>query len=330
MASMISEHESFQGVDGKPIVNGYIYVGAAGQDPKLNPIVIYSDRELTVPIDNPQRTDSYGRAQNKIWVPARYSLKVEDSNGAQKLQDLQRGELADSPTINLINVQGINDVTADAVPPVSAYVDKAVYVLTVVNSNTGAVTLDFGGGAKAVKKNNGDALVSGDWPSGSIQRVTYNAFSNRFDTLTFSTDEITDQITEINAAVDVLEAKTVVQTQAVWNTGEVETESVISPLKLDTKIKKLTIGDGQEWPDVLSSREHSVVYTNSTGRTIAVAIKQSGIGRDLQVSEDGTTWVVVATGNNTTGSSQFTLVPDGYRYRINGSTTISAWAELRI
>tara|TARA_R110000787_G_scaffold194120_1_gene305728 strand:+ start:35210 stop:36283 length:1074 start_codon:yes stop_codon:yes gene_type:complete len=199
MASMISEHESFQGVDGKPIVNGYIYVGAAGQDPKLNPIVIYSDRDLTTPIANPQRTDSYGRAQNKIWVPARYSLKVEDSNGAQKLQDLQRGELADSPTINLINVQGINDVTAEAVPPVSAYVDKAVYVLTVVSTNTGAVTLDFGAGPAPVEKNNGDALVTGDWPAGSIQRVTYNAFSSRFDTLTFSTVEINNEITQIKA-----------------------------------------------------------------------------------------------------------------------------------
>lgn len=194
MASMISEHESFQGVDGKPIVNGYIYVGAAGQDPKLNPIVIYSDRELTTPIANPQRTDSYGRAQNKIWVTDRYSLKVEDSNGVQKLQDLQRGDLPDSPTINLINVQGINDVTADAVPPVSAYVDKAVYVLTVVNSNTGAVTLDFGGGAKSVIKNNGDELVAGDWPAGSVQRVSYNAFSGRFDMLTFSTVEINEKI----------------------------------------------------------------------------------------------------------------------------------------
>lgn len=212
MASMISEHESFQDVDGKPIVNGYIYVGAAGQDPKINPIVIYSDRELTTPIANPQRTDSYGRAQNKIWVTDRYSLKIEDSNGVQKLQDLQRGELADSPTINLINVQGINDVTADAVPPVSAYVDKAVYVLTVVNSNTGAVTLDFGGGPKSVIKNNGDELVAGDWPAGSIQRVTYNAFSDRFDTLTFSTVEINESIALFSTTI-----RNIGEPFAVWD-----------------------------------------------------------------------------------------------------------------
>ncbi len=197
MASMISEQESFQGVDGKPIVNGYIYVGVAGQDPKLNPVNIYADRELTTLIANPQRTDAYGRAVNKVWVSDRYSLKVEDRDGSQKYQDLQRGELADSPTINLVNVQGINTVTADAVPAVSSYIDKAVYVLTVVNSNTGAVTLDFGGGAKPVKKDNGDNLVAGDWPAGSIQRVTYNAFSNRFDTLTFSNVEVSNQIADI-------------------------------------------------------------------------------------------------------------------------------------
>ena len=190
MASMISEHESFQDVNGKPIVNGYIYVGVAGQDPKLNPVVIYSDRGLTVPIANPQRTDSYGRATNKIWVSERYSLKVEDANGVQKLQDLERGELDSSQATNLINVQGINDVTAEAVPPAASYIDKAVYVLTVVSTNTDAVTLDFGPGPKDVTKNNGDDLVAGDWTAGSIQRVTYNAFSDRFDLLTFSTVEI--------------------------------------------------------------------------------------------------------------------------------------------
>lgn len=205
MASMISEHESFQGVDGKPIVNGYIYVGVAGQDPKNNPVNIYADRELTTLIANPQRTDAYGRSVNKIWVADRYSLKIEDKDNAQKFQDLQRGELADSPTINLINVQGINDVTADAVPAVSSYIDKAVYVLTVVNDNTGAVTLDFGGGAKSVKKNNGDDLVAGDWPAGSIQRITYNAFSNRFDTLTFSTTEVNEKIAQAEQDIATLQ-----------------------------------------------------------------------------------------------------------------------------
>lgn len=197
MASMIDEQESFQDVDGKPIVNGYIYIGAAGQDPKNNPVPIYADRELTTIISNPQRTNSLGRSVNKIWVSDRYSVKVEDANNAQKYQDLQRGELPSSLSINLVNVQGINNVTAEAVPAVSGYVDKAVYVLTVVNSNTGAVTLDFGGGAKPVKKNSGEDLVAGDWPAGSIQRVTYNAFSDRFDTLTFSTVEINNKITQI-------------------------------------------------------------------------------------------------------------------------------------
>jgi len=324
MASMISEHESFQGVDGKPIVNGYIYVGAAGQDPKLNPIVIYSDRELTTPIANPQRTDSYGRAQNKIWVTDRYSLKVEDKDNIQKFQDLQRGELADSPTINLINVQGINDVTADAVPPVSAYVDKAVYVLTVVNSNTGAVTLDFGGGATSVIKNNADALVAGDWPAGSIQRVTYNAFSSRFDTLTFSAVETTAQINAINAELTSRAAKS----QSVWNDGESTVEGIISPEKLDAKIKTLALGEGQTWQSLLASRSAGVTYTNTTGRAIYLSIRVSVHLFSLQISG------ITVYGHSGNASGQGTLVgivPDGETYEViqPGTGTITNWLELR-
>jgi len=336
MASMISENESFQDGNGKPIVNGYIYVGVAGQDPKINPTPIYSDRNLTVPIANPQRTDAYGRSVTKIWVSDRYSLKVENVDGVQKLQDLERGEIASAQSINLINVQGINNVTADAVPAVDSYVDKAVYVLTVVSANTGAVTLDFGGGAKPVEKDNGDALVAGDWPAGSIQRVTYNAFSNRFDTLTFSTVEINNQITSINAEIDVISTKTPIQTQEVWGAGELETESVISPLKLDTKIKTLTIGDGQTWQNLIASRSFSVTYTNTTGRTIFVVVAGSGLPNngvirafcdEINLGQQGVRSVASAAMRPQVSFA----VPNNSTYRVENVTgaSLDNWSELR-
>lgn len=71
--------------DGKPIVNGYLWYGVANQDPKLNPIVIYSDEELTVPITNPQRTDAQGRSQMPVYVAeSEYSFLVEDENQVQQ------------------------------------------------------------------------------------------------------------------------------------------------------------------------------------------------------------------------------------------------------
>lgn len=202
MAALVNEGESFQGVDGKPIVNGYIYIGTAGQDPTLNPKSIYSDRDLITALSNPQRTDAYGRSVNKIWTDGRYSIKVTDANGTQQLHDLQRGEIASSPTINLTNVQGINDVTADAVPAVSSYTDKAIYVLTVSNTNTDVVTLSFGAGAKDVTTSDGAQLTAGDWDDGSIQRVMWNEIGDRFEWLSLSTAEITASIAAIESEID--------------------------------------------------------------------------------------------------------------------------------
>ena len=199
MASMVDESESFQDVDGKPIVNGYIYIGSDGQNPALNPISIYSDRSLTAPLSNPQRTNIYGRTVNKIWIEGRYSLKVEDSDNVQKYQDLSRGELPSTVTTNLINIQGINDITADASPAISAYIDKAVYIFTSISANTGAVTLSFGGGIKDITDSDGAALSAAYYTAGSILQVIFNAVADRFEMITYSSSAVTTAL----AAIDV-------------------------------------------------------------------------------------------------------------------------------
>src|SRR5690349_6801558 len=64
---------------GRPIVNGYIYIGAYQQDPVANPLSLFSDPGLTTPIANPQRTDSFGRPVNDIYIAEpRYSYQIKD------------------------------------------------------------------------------------------------------------------------------------------------------------------------------------------------------------------------------------------------------------
>jgi hypothetical protein len=76
-------------VDGKPVVGGYVYYGVANQDPKVNPITIYSDPNYTVPISNPQRTNSYGKVENRVYIPdSEYSYLVEDENNNQLLLEV--------------------------------------------------------------------------------------------------------------------------------------------------------------------------------------------------------------------------------------------------
>lgn len=87
------------------------------------------------------------------------------------------------------------------------------------------------------------------------------------------------------------------------------------------------IGIGQTWQNVIGSRAASTTYQNTTSKPIYVAIGATGTTVPVEVSADAVTWIQVgATGSS---SSNTFVVPKDYRYRINGSTTISYWAELR-
>lgn len=86
-------------------------------------------------------------------------------------------------------------------------------------------------------------------------------------------------------------------------------------------------GDGQQWST--PSRSSGTTYTNSTGRSIMVAITIGTTGT-VQASVNGTTWVTVgeASGSDTDRRNTISLiVPPGHRYRAQG--TVYHWAELR-
>jgi hypothetical protein len=94
------------------------------------------------------------------------------------------------------------------------------------------------------------------------------------------------------------------------------------------------IGDGQTWQDVTASRAVSVVYTNSTGRPIMVAVTPSSL--NYQVSLFAINGAVVgyeafvpsAGGGSCTISL---IIPAGATYELQpqSSTTVGVWWELR-
>ena len=182
MAAKIDENTQFSGVNGLPLTNGKIYIGSATLDPKLNPITIYSDRALSVVLANPQTLDGQGRPTNKIWIPQRYSLRVDDEDAVQQLIDLDAGEFAESGITGISNVQGTNAITGQASPGITAYADKEIYLLKAANANTGAVTLDIDGvGAKPLIFPGGDSLGAGDIAQNDMLIVVYNLGSDRFE-----------------------------------------------------------------------------------------------------------------------------------------------------
>lgn len=65
-------------------------------------------------------------------------------------------------------------------PVIAAYTDDFSGTLKVAVANTGACTLDAGGGAKALVNGEGAALVAGDLPVGAVVRYQYVLADDKF------------------------------------------------------------------------------------------------------------------------------------------------------
>ena len=182
MSSVLNEHEQFVDSSGKPLVNGKVYFGVQGADPTVSPITIYSNRELTSSIANPQLLDSLGRTVNKVWVPGRYSMRVDDVNDAQVYQQLDNGESADKGITVLDNVSGGNTIIATAASTITAYEDLEQYTFRTAQVNTTSVTLNIDTiGAKSVVKNHDKAILPGDFEADQNVVVTYNDTDDTFE-----------------------------------------------------------------------------------------------------------------------------------------------------
>jgi hypothetical protein len=77
----------FFGLDGKPLEDGYVYIGVVGLDPIANPVPIFYDAALTIPAPNPMRTIagyvSNAGAPTNVFTSNNYSIKVTDKNNVQ-------------------------------------------------------------------------------------------------------------------------------------------------------------------------------------------------------------------------------------------------------
>lgn len=80
--------KTYTGLDGKPLNNGSVYFGVAGQDPIAHPVTVYWDAAGTLPVSQPARTVN-GYIVNDANAPANvfcgvvYSEAVYDSKGRQ-------------------------------------------------------------------------------------------------------------------------------------------------------------------------------------------------------------------------------------------------------
>lgn len=98
--------ESFLDVDGDPLEDGYIFIGADTLDPESNPIQAYWDEALTVPAAQPIRTKggypSNAGSPSKLYIAQNsYSIRTKNKNGTAVSSDLN----ASSPDSSAIIFQ---------------------------------------------------------------------------------------------------------------------------------------------------------------------------------------------------------------------------------
>lgn len=104
--SIFPPYPSFFDVAGKPLENGYIWIGTANLDPQTNPIAVYWDEALTITADQPIRTlGGYpvrnGTPAQVFPSAATYSMRVQDKNGIQQYYVAEASKFDDelaSPT----------------------------------------------------------------------------------------------------------------------------------------------------------------------------------------------------------------------------------------
>lgn len=104
---------------------------------------------------------------------------LNKANNAQLLEALKR--LIDAQSGNYaLDTGAANAYVVALDPAIVAYADGMTVRVKAVNANTGASTLNAGGGAKSLVTDDGAALASGDIPAGGVFTATYIQAVDKF------------------------------------------------------------------------------------------------------------------------------------------------------
>jgi hypothetical protein len=83
--SVQAPYPAFADIDGQPLEDGYINIGAVNLNPITNPINVYWDSGLTITAAQPIRTSGgypvYQGTPARFYVGVDYSIQVKDKKG---------------------------------------------------------------------------------------------------------------------------------------------------------------------------------------------------------------------------------------------------------
>lgn len=89
MAAQIIDNPLFllNGLNGQALTGGYVYLGEPDLDPTTSPKAVYWDEDMTIPAQQPLRTNAGYITRNgapaRVWTDGNYSILVKDAQGRQ-------------------------------------------------------------------------------------------------------------------------------------------------------------------------------------------------------------------------------------------------------
>ena len=133
-------YPAFADLDGQPLEDGYIFIGAANLNPQTNPIVVYQNAALTTVAVQPIRTRGgypvFSGTPGRLYVGSDYSIQVQNKNGSVIYTSLNDNLYSGGGGSVVSNATGTGAQTVFAVP----FAPLAIYINGVYqNQNTYSV-----------------------------------------------------------------------------------------------------------------------------------------------------------------------------------------------
>jgi hypothetical protein len=128
-----NQFKIFNDINGKPLDEGYVWIGAANQNPVTSPISVFWDEGLTVAATQPIRTRGgyplNGSSIGNLYTATDYSIRVTNKNGSvlYNVASVSLGSISvkDFGAVG----DGVTDDTAAIQAAINACANSALYVI---------------------------------------------------------------------------------------------------------------------------------------------------------------------------------------------------------
>lgn len=165
-----------------PLAGGMLYFYIAGS---TTPQAAYTTPGGSVPCANPLVLDSNGVATFCLQSGLNYKITLTDANGVVQDGYPVDNIVADPTTLvgssrYAIDMGSLNAVAVALTPPITSYYNGLRISIKTANTNTGATTINAGGGVVSLVTNAGAALTSSNIVAGSIFDAIYDGATSKF------------------------------------------------------------------------------------------------------------------------------------------------------